>query len=168
MKALRTVLSLVILGSIIAFSGCGGGGGKQEPLPDKQLGLLSKTWKVKDPTGNSVFKDQSDSTTYWKNFTLTISGTKGQTTFSYSCAGRPPRSVWPSSGTWSFVTNSTTPGIGPENSIVRDPSQQDALNITYNVDAAGKNLHLEFQFNGNGYTRVSNVSGFWSFDLIPQ
>src|SRR5882724_13051108 len=101
MKALRTLLSVAILGTIIALSGCGGGGGKTEPITDKQLGLLSKVWKV-NPSGGVLY-GTVDSTANWtkKNFTLTITGTKGQTTFNYSCTGRPPRSVWPSSGTWS-------------------------------------------------------------------
>jgi hypothetical protein len=152
MKALRTFLSIAALGSVIAFSGCGGKGGNSEPLSDKQLGLLSKTWKVQD-----VKLDGNDSTAHWTNFQLTISGTKGQpTTFQYSCAKRPPRSAWPASGTWTF-------GTDPATQIVRD----DGINIAYTIDAAAKNLQLTFTYSGNGYTRVSNVSGAWTFDLIP-
>ncbi len=81
MKSLQTLVSIAVIGTIIALSGCGGGGGNAEPVTDKQLGLLSKKWKLKDVTGGSVFKAGADSTTYWKNFTLTISGTKGQKTF---------------------------------------------------------------------------------------
>ena len=168
MKALRVALSLVVLGSIIALSGCGPKGGNSEPITDKQLGLLSKTWKLKDPTGGSVTLANVDVTTDGANFTLAITGTKGQTTFSYVCTGRPTRGPWPANGTWSFVTNSSTPGIGPENAILRDPTLSDALNVTYSVDAAGKNLQLSFNYSGSGYTRVSNVSGAWVFNLIPQ
>jgi hypothetical protein len=156
---LRTLLSSVILGSAIALSGCGGKGGNPEPLPDKQLGLLSKTWKVKYVMYGSG-ANQVDSTAHWGNFKLTISGTKGQTTFQYSCAGRPTRSVWPASGTWSFGTDPTT-------QIIRDTSPND-LPITYSVDASAANLQLKFTFTGTGYTRVSNVSGDWTFDLIPN
>jgi hypothetical protein len=159
MKALRTLLSIALFGSLIAFSGCGGKGGNSEPLSDKQLGLLSKTWKVK-----SVLLGSVDSTTHWTNFTLTIAGTKGQTTFTYTCADRPPRSVWPASGTWSF-------GTDPATQIIRDPNPNDptqySAQITYSVDAASQNLTLSFQYNGTGYTRVSNVTGAWTFNLIP-
>src|SRR5258708_34335297 len=101
----RALLSVALLGSVVIFLGCGGKGGNPEPLTDKQFGLLSKTWKLKNPNGNSVFLGSTDSTTHWTNFKLTISGTKGQPAFNYSCAGRPPRSVWPASGTWSFGTD---------------------------------------------------------------
>ncbi len=152
----RALLSAALLGSIIIFAGCGGKGGNPEPLSDKQLGLLSKTWKVK-----SVLLGSTDSTSHWTNFKLTIGGTKGQpNSFTYSCTGRPPRSVWPSSGTWTF-------GSDPATMIIRDAQAQDALNITYSVDATSANLQLQFSFSGTGYTRVSNVSGDWTFNLIP-
>lgn len=166
MKALRTVLSLAVLGSIIAFSGCGGKGGNSEPLSDKQFGLLSKTWKVKDVTGNSVFLGAADSTQHWKSFTLTISGTKGTaSSYAYSCSGRPPRSVWPSTGSWQFGDcDATTTTDDPATQICRD----DGAKITYTIDAAGQNLQIKFTFSGTGYTRLSNVSGDWTFNLIPN
>ena len=152
----RALLSVALLGSIVIFLGCGGKGGNPEPLTDKQLGLLSKTWKVK-----SVLLGSTDSSSHWTNFKLTIGGTKGQpNSFTYSCTGRPPRSVWPASGTWTF-------GTDPSTQIIRDAQAQDALNITYSVDAASSNLQLQFSFSGTGYTRVSNVSGDWTFNLIP-
>lgn len=156
----RAVLSVALLGSIVIFSGCGGKGGNPEPLTDKQFGLLSKTWKVKSSGG--VLLGSTDSTSHWTNFKLTIGGTKGQpNSFTYSCTGRPPRSVWPASGTWSF-------GTDPATQIIRDAQAQDALNITYSVDAASSNLQLQFSFSGKGYTRISNVSGDWTFNLVPN
>ncbi len=165
MKALRTVLSIAVLGSVIAFSGCGGKGGNSEPISDKQFGLLSKVWKLKDVTGNSVFFGAVDSTANWKNFTLTISGTKGTaSSYAYSCSGRPPRSVWPPSGSWQFGDCTSATSGDPTTQICRD----DGAKITYSIDAAGQNLQLKFTFSGTGYTRVSNVSGDWTFNLIPN
>ena len=167
MKALRTLLSVSVLGIMIAFSGCGGGKGNTEPVADQQLGKLTKVWKVK-PTGGVLYGtglNQVDSTNNWKSrpFLLTITGTKGQTTFNYSCTGRPRRSVWPSAGTWSFVTSD------PTHSITRDPGGVDELPISYTVDASGTSLQLIItNFTGTGYTRVSNVSGDWTFNLIPN
>lgn len=158
MKVLRAVLSLVILGSVIALSGCGGGGGNSEPLPDKQFGLLSKDWKVQDASGGSVLLGATDSTAHWTNFVLSITGTKGNaSSYGFSCTGRPPRSVWPAQGTWVFGTDPTT-------QILRS----DDAAITYTIDAAGKNLQLKFSFSGSGYTRVSNLTGDWTFNLIPK
>ncbi|MBI1770468.1 MAG: hypothetical protein HY015_06495 [Bacteroidetes bacterium] len=160
MKVLRSLLSVAVLGSMIAFTGCGSKGGNQEPLSDKQLGLLSKTWKVKD-----VLLGGADSTSHWSNFKLTIAGTKGQpTSFTYTCTGRPPRSVWPASGTWTFGDGDPSTPDDPATQILRD----DGAQITYTVDPASANLQLRFTFSGAGYTRVNNVSGAWTFDLIPN
>jgi hypothetical protein len=166
MKALRALLSLAVLCSIIAFSGCGGGKGNPEPLADKQFGLLSKVWKLKDVIGNSVFLGSADSTKNWTNFKLTVSGTKGSaSSYAYSCSGRPPRSVWPPSGSWQFGDcDASTTTDDPATQICRD----DGAKITYSVDATGQNLQLKFTFNGTGYTRLSNVSGDWTFNLVPN
>ena len=154
MKSLRTIVSIAVLGAIIALSGCGGGKGNSEPVSDKQLGLLSKTWKPGTVTvGGSP--DASD----WSSFTITISGTKGQPTFNYTCTGRPPVSVWKSSGTFQF-------GSDPTKTMTRD----DGFVITYSVDPASSNLSMRFTFPSStpGYTgRTSNVSGDWVFNLVP-
>ena len=158
MKALRALLSLVVLGSIIAFSGCSSGKGNSEPLPDKQFGLISKDWTIQSASGGSVLLGATDSTSHWTNFVLSITGTKGNaSSYGFSCTGRPSRSVWPLNGTWVFGTDPTT-------QILRS----DGAAITYTVDATGKNLQLKFSFTGTGYTRVSNLTGDWTFNLIPK
>jgi len=162
MKSLQTLVSIAVIGTIIALSGCGGGGGSAEPATDKQLTLLSKTWKLKSLTGGSVFKAGADSTTRgWNNgFTLTISGTKGQTTFNYACANRPPLSVWKSAGTFQFNSD--------PKKVTTDLTRDDGAAVTYAVDASGSNLQLKFSFSGAGYSRTSNVQGDWIFNLIPN
>src|SRR5579859_7227661 len=96
MKAFRILTTVVSLGVISFLSSCGGGGGAGESTQDKQLGLLSKTWKVDNSLGITL--NGVDSTAHWTNFTLTLSGTKGNTTFNYVCTGRPKLSAWPAGG----------------------------------------------------------------------
>jgi len=148
MKEFRILTTVVSLGVILIFSGCGGKNTPAESTQDKQLGLLSHTWKVTTVTLGSV--DQSST---WTGFTLTITGTKGATSFAYSCAGRPALGPWPASGTWSF-------GTDPITQITRT---EDTLPITYTVTAT--TLQLTFNYTGNGYTRFNNVSGNWVFSF---
>lgn len=149
MKSFRILTSVVSFAVILVFSGCGGKSSPAESTQDKQLGLLSHTWKAATVTLNST--DQSSS---WTNFQLTISGTKGATSFTYSCAGRPALSPWPASGAWAF-------GTDPVTQIIRDKGTGDELPVTYTVTAT--TLQITFNYSGNGYTRVNNVSGNWVF-----
>ena len=154
MKAFRILMTVVSLGVILIVSGCGGKSTPAESTQDKQLGLLSKTWKVASDSLNTT-----DQTTSWTNFQLTISGTKGSTSFNYSCTSRPTSlGPWPASGTWSF-------GTDPVTQIIR---AEDNLNMTYTVTAT--TLQLNFNYTGNGYPgpRVSNVSGNWIFNLTAN
>jgi hypothetical protein len=150
MKAFRILATVFSFGVILIFSGCGGNSTPPESLSDKQLGLLTQTWKA-----SSVTLEDIPQTT-WPNFQLTISGTKGVTTtpFSYSCTGRPTLSPWQASGTWKF-------GTDPVTQIIRI---EDNLNMTYTVTAT--TLQIRFNFTGNGYPgRVSNVAGNWVFNF---
>src|SRR5258706_1192648 len=107
MKAFRILVTFISIGSLVSYSSCKSGGGSSETIQDKQLGLLSQTWKV-----SSVTLDNVDQTSKWPGFQLTISGTKGGTSFNYTCAGRPALSAWPASGTWTF-------GADPVTTIIR-------------------------------------------------
>ena len=160
MNSSRILMTIAFLGVILAFSGCGGSKTAAETPQDKQFGLLSaKTWKLSSVTLGGT--DQNTSAA-WTNFVLTISGTKGSTSFNYSCAGRPALSPWPASGTWAFDTN-------PVTQIIRDQGTANALPITYSVTAAAgttaATLQISFSYTGNGYTRVGNVSGSWVFNF---
>jgi len=148
MKAFRILNTVVSLSAILMIAGCGGKSTPAESTQDKQLGLLSKKWTVSTVTLNSV--DQSSS---WTGFNLTITGTKGGTSFSYACASRPALGPWPASGTWSF-------GTDPVTQITRT---EDTLPITYTVTAT--TLQMTFNYTGNGYTRVGNVGGNWVFSF---
>lgn len=111
-----------------------------------QLEKLSKTWKA-----TSAKKDGVDQTGY-ANFTLTLSGTVGATSFGYATTGRPALSAWLSSGNWTFDTNLL---IG----MIRDQGTSDELKMTYVVTET--TLQITFTFTGSGYGRVESVKGQW-------
>jgi hypothetical protein len=152
MKAFR-IFSLLGIGAILlTYSSCKDKGGTVETDSDKQLGKLSKTWKV-----NSVSLDGTDKTTDYSSFQLTITGTKGNTSFGYSTTGRPSLSPWKSSGTWEFGTDVFS-------QIIRDKGTADELAITYAVTET--TLQITFTFNGDGYTgRTDVVKGLWVFNF---
>jgi len=156
MKAFRTLITVISLAALFTYSGCGGGKGNTESTQDKQLGLLTKTWKIASVSLGGV-----DQTASWPGFQLSITGTKGTTSFSYSCTGRPQLSPWKSTGSWTFDTN-------PVTQIIRDGGTADEQKITYTVDAAGANLELDFNYTGTGYSRVDVVSGNWVFKFTSN
>ncbi len=148
MKSIAKIFVLLALSAVLlTYSSCDN---TKPPTPtdeEVQLGKLSKTWKT---TSTSVTKDGVVQTGY-TNFTLTLSGTVGATSFGYAAAGRPPLSPWLSSGNWKFDTD-------PLTSIIRD-SGVDELKMTYFVTET--TLQLTFNFQGTGYARVGNVKGQW-------
>ncbi|MFM8849616.1 MAG: hypothetical protein ACKOE5_04410 [Cytophagales bacterium] len=158
MKTAKALIALVVLGCLFTFSNCGGGGGTPEPLANQQFtklaGSSSKTWKLTAVTLDD--KPQfTPSGSYNNNFTLTISGTKGATSFDYAVAGRPPLSPWKAGGKWFFGADVAT-------QIVRDPDlTADKLDMTYSV--ADNTLQLQFNYQGAGFTRVDQVKGNWVF-----
>lgn len=153
MKAFRILTTSVSIGVILIVSGCGGKSTPAESTQDKQLKLLSQAWKV-----STVILDTNDKTGDWTNFQLTISGTKGATSFNYSCANRSTKlGPWPASGTWAF-------GTDPVTQILRT---EDNLNMTYTVTSTTLQIIFNYPTTANGYTgpRVSNVSGNWTFNF---
>lgn len=152
MKSNRLLFTLAMIGISFLFSECSKSSGPGQSPQDEQLVKLSKTWKV---TGsNDVTLDGTPQTGY-SSFTITISGTAGQTTFGYTTSGRPPLSPWPASGTFTFGSDFAT-------QLTRD----DGLPITYSV--SDTQLQLTFNYTGSGFTaRTSNVKGNWVFNLKP-
>jgi len=152
---MKQIGQIILLGPVFCLlfisQGCKKEKGPGQSIEDIQLGKLSKTWTM---TPSSVTLDGTVQPGY-DNFTLTLSGTAGSTSFGYSTAGRPTTSPWPSSGNWSF-------GTTPETEIIRDPNTQDVLNMTYSV--TDTQLQIIFNFTGAGYPgRISNVNGQWIF-----
>jgi len=149
----KITLVAMVLGGFLLIQGCKKDSGPGESVEDVQLAKLSKTWRFSSVTLDATDQDGYD------NFTLTISGTAGNTSFGYTAGGRPSTSPWPSSGTWSF-------GGTPETQIIRDPGTGDELAITYSV--SDTQLQITFNFSGTGYPgRTSNVNGQWVFNLVP-
>ncbi|MBS1949833.1 MAG: hypothetical protein JST37_02390 [Bacteroidetes bacterium] len=154
MKHTFILLSGISVLAVLTFSGCSKSGGG-ETTQDKQFGLLSKTWTVSSVTLGGTDVTSSNGWN-WTNFTLTITGTTGN--YSYTCANRPSiPGPWPTSGTWTFGTDPTT-------QIVRDTGAN-LLNMTYVINASASTLQLSFNFTGTGYTRVNNTTGQWVFNL---
>ena len=162
MKAFKMVLMVALAGVLLTYSSCSKKHNNPEPVTDQQLDKLVKTWKV-STTSPSVTLDGVDKSAAYSGFTLTIAGTKGTTSYTYTTSGRPDFSAWKSSGTWVY-------GSDPVTMITRDPdNSSDAVNITYAVTAT--TLQLTFQYSGTGYSntsRTSQVAGQWVFNLIPQ
>lgn len=143
---------VIVFAVFLLSQGCKPDPDPGESIEDQQLAKLSKTWAF-----SSVQLDGVDQTGY-DNFSLTISGTAGNSSFGYSVSGSPTPNPWPASGTWSF-------GATPETQIVRDPGTADELDLTYSVSAT--QLQITFNFSGSGYPggRTSNVNGQWVFVL---
>ena len=153
-SAFRFVFLVAILAGFATLESCKKKPGPGQSIEDQQLAKLSKTWKA-----SLVTLDGVDKTADYANFTLTISGTAGATTFGYSRAGITQLSPWPSSGNWSF-------GANPTSEIIRDKDTNDELAINYSVDET--KLQVTFSYNGTGYpARTSNVKGSWVFEFTP-
>ncbi|HWA34490.1 MAG TPA: hypothetical protein VG737_10195 [Cyclobacteriaceae bacterium] len=151
MKSRKFLPIAVIVLMLPALFGCPS---KNEPTPsgtDQQLTKLSKTWKCTAATLDNVAQ------TGYSTFTITVSGTAGQTTFNYTCANRATLSPWNKSGTFTFGTDFAT-------QLTRD----DSLPITYSV--TDTQLQMTFNYNGAGFAgpRISNVKGNWVFTFAPQ
>ena len=146
----KIVLTLGIVGFLMMYTGCKKHKDEPVPVTDQQLDLLSKgPWKATGVTLGGVDK-MSD----YPNFTLTMTGTKGNTQFSFSTAGRPSLSPWPANGNFTFDSTS------PATKLSRD----DTPPVPVDYTATATTLTMSFQFNGNGYTaRIGSVKGDWAF-----
>ena len=142
----KVLLSLVVFGVLLSYTGCKKKKGDPEPITDQQIEKLSKPWKIDVVTLDGVVK-----TSDYTNFTITLSGTKGTTSIGYTTTNRPSLSPWASSG--SFTFDATT----PETKLIRD----DTVPVTYSV--SDTQLQTSFQYNGAGFSRVSAVKGQWVF-----
>ncbi len=147
----KVLLSLVVFGVLLSYTGCKKKKGDPEPITDQQIEKLSKPWKVDAVTLDGVLQNGTNGTSDYTNFTITLSGTKGTTSIGYTTTNRPSLSPWASSG--SFTFDATT----PETKLIRD----DTVPVTYSVSDI--QLQTSFQYNGIGFSRVSAVKGQWVF-----
>jgi hypothetical protein len=111
------IITSLILLAFVFLSSCGGSGPEPVPEPTEQEKvtalLTANTWKPASGAG-WVTIDGFDGAELFPNFTLTFTKT------GYTTTGDTP--VWPRSGTWHFLTGSTTV-------IIRDI---DDLQVTIN------------------------------------
>lgn len=149
-------MMVALVGVLITYSNCGGGGGGERPLQEVQLEKLSKAWKLTGVTldGSSRNAEYGVGATAMG---LTITGSPTASSFAYTTSNRPSLSPWKASGTWAFGTDVAT-------QIVRDQDNNtDKLDMTYSVTET--QLSITFTFNGNGYpnSREEVVRGVWVF-----
>lgn len=148
--ASKIMLLIGISCGLMLYSGCKKKEPAPEPVTDQQLDLLTKgPWKI-----SAVTRDNVNEISNYTGFTLTLTGTKGQTTFGFSTGGRPVLSAWPSTGNFTFdATNPTT---------VLSRNDTPPVSVTYSVNST--QLTMSFQYSGGGYpARVGVVSGLWNF-----
>jgi hypothetical protein len=142
----KILVSLMVVGILMTYTGCKKKKGDPEPITDQQIEKLSKPWKIDAVTlGN-------DRTADFANFTITFTGTKGVPSIGYTTAGgKPTPSPWASSGVFTFDANT------PETKLKRD----DGVDVTYSVTET--RLQMNFQYNDSGFGRVNAVRGDWVF-----
>ncbi len=150
MKAFKILTLVGLFGVLLTYSSCKKDDPAPEPITDVQLGKLAKPWKI-----DAVTLDGVDKISDYTNFTLTLTGTKGNTSFGYSTTNRPSLSPWKANGSWEF-------GGAPETQMIRDKGTADELAMTYAVTET--TLSITFTFNGDGYpARTGVVKGQWNF-----
>lgn len=152
MKSFRFLLAVAMIGTLLTYSGCGKSSDPTPSVADQQLKKLSAIWKATTVTIDGGATNPSNA---YANFVLTMSGTAGNTTFDYSSTGRPALSPWAASGKFTFGTDAGT-------TLVRD----DNLTVSYSV--TDSQLIMTFNYGGNGFSRVDNVKGNWSFTFTKQ
>jgi hypothetical protein len=155
MKAAVRIFSIIILAGLTAFyMGCDGGGDPKKSETDEQIEMLNGTWQATTVTldGTTPALDHS-------NFTITISGSAGNSQVNYTVSGRPEGpSPWNSSGIFEF----------DEMNVKQKLIREDDIPVNYSVTDG--TLVLDFTFSGTPYDagRVSNVSGSWHFEFAKQ
>jgi hypothetical protein len=152
---LKPILSVLALAVLLGYSGCGGKNNPGPSVEEVQLGKLSAVWKV-GSTGDVTLDAVSKKTDY-QNFTLTLTGSAGASTYNFVKTGGPALTPFPTSGSWKFGTN-------PETDIlIGDGDKQ--LNATYSV--TDSQLQITFNYQGAGEaSRTGEVKGTWVFKLV--
>jgi hypothetical protein len=158
----KSAIVVMALATLLTYSGCDPGGPGEPTVEEVQLSKLSGTWIVSaaEATTDVKLNAVSQKTDY-NSFELTLTGTPGAKTFSYTTTGRPAKlNPWPSSGDWRF-------GANPETTVIRDPDDDtDKLEMTYTV--SDTQLEITFTFAGAGYSRTKQVQGTWVFTMVKD
>ncbi len=150
---MRKIYNLTLmLGVLIVLSAC-----KEDKPSEESIALskLSSTWNTMSVTKDGVMMSG------YEDFSLTLSGSTLASTFAYATLGRPALSPWPSGGSWTF-------GANIPSQIIRDAGSIHELVVNYTL--VDKQLTLEFNFSGTGYSkgRMNSPAGSWKFIFSKQ
>lgn len=156
MKRLSNLLAALVFASLVIFMSCGGGGSDPAPTPEEIAAdnLVDKTWTV---NSSSITYDNGVPDGDWTNFSLSFSGSS--TGGTYSTTGVPDgfSEIWPSSGSWTFNTNSS----GSVTGIQRDG----ASGVAISTSISGTSLSATFTIpDPNGRT-AGLYDAPWSFSF---
>ena len=153
MKHLARILSLLLVVAIgFSFTGCKDDDDKKSET-DQQIDKLNGTWKA-----SSVKYQDTDVTSDYSNFTITLTAAAGAKSIGYSTTGRPSGKLgpWAGSGTLQF-------GAKPSTELVRE----DDTDIVYAV--SGTSLEMSFDYTGQGSMgRTESIGGDWEFQFTKQ
>jgi hypothetical protein len=156
MKFLKAVLSFAAIATLALFSNCGDDP-SEPPIQDQQLAKLSATWNIANASRDGVAVD-------YTGFKLTMSGTAGAASFSYSTQGRPALSPWLANGSWVFGQSVETQIVLDKCSPTTPPQNCKEQQMTYVV--TDTSLQLTFTYNGAGEPgRVGVVKGQWVYNF---
>ena len=156
MKFLRFSGLVVLIGGFMLLASCGKGKDPEPSIEEKQLKLLVDTWELTEATFGGTTGNR---TTDYQNMVLTISNTDNASPYDYSVTGLPAgKTPWPASGTWKFSETI------PAQIIYREDVGGD-LQITTTVTK--DLLVLSFDYQGDGFGRISAIKGQWEFKFVP-
>lgn len=150
MKKITQLLTAFVLGSLMIFISCGGGGDDDGTTVDPRIEIGENLVAVATGAPTSVTLDGA-ARTEWSGFSLsfTFNGTDGG---SYTVSGVPDNAgasaVWGGSGTWSFDADG---GV-----IMRS----DNVDMTAAVTSAS--VSLTFDITGSA-GRAAAFDGTWKF-----
>jgi hypothetical protein len=148
-RSAKTLLFAGLFGALFMLTGCPDDGPPPKTPEEIQLEKLVKVWSLTSSTQGGT------ASTIHNGMSLTLSGTAGAATYSYTVSGKPSPSAWPASGTWKFGSNLET-------QLIRDPGTADEINMNYSVT----DTQLEVTFTlptGHPGWRSESVVGSWVF-----
>jgi hypothetical protein len=163
MKLVSRILTLLVLaGTTVFYSSCGGGDGDSKSETDQQLEKLNGTWVIQADA--DVTQDGKAPAFGYKDMELKISAPAGSTTFTWTMTGRPDLSPWASQGTFEFGDPVASKLKRSDDATITT----DDITITYSV--TDTELIMTFDgFVGAGYQgRTKSVEGDWHFEFAKK
>ena len=159
MKRLSNLFAALVFASLVVFMSCGGGDDPPAPTVEELAAedLLGKTWSV---NASSITYDGNVPDGNWNDFNLTFTGSA--TGGSYTATGVPSddgfQNVWPSSGSWTFISNGTS---------VTGISRSDGIEMTGTISESALTLTFTVPDPSTGRT-AGLYDAPWSFSFAVQ